>query len=47
MGQKESWVAIVAPKKAHSTQRGQPPRMHGPGMWSYTLYIYTVYLHYI
>src|SRR6218665_820944 len=22
-------------KEAHSTQRGQPPRMHGPGLWRY------------
>src|SRR6218665_3114831 len=35
MCQKESWEAIVAPKEAHSTQRGQPPRMHGPGLWRY------------
>src|SRR6218665_88547 len=35
MCQKESWGAIVAPKEAHSTQRGQPPRMHGPGLWRY------------
>jgi len=27
--------AIVAPKEAHSTQRGLPPRMHGPGLWRY------------
>src|SRR6218665_1199897 len=27
--------AIVAPKEAHSTQRDQPPRMHGPGLWMY------------
>src|SRR6218665_2032426 len=31
----ESWRAIVAPKKAHSTLRGQPPRMHGSGSWRY------------
>jgi len=35
MCQKESWGAIVAPKEAHSTQRGQPRRMHGPGLWKY------------
>src|SRR6218665_2301989 len=35
MCQKETWGAIVAPKEAHSTQRGQPPRMHGPGLWKY------------
>src|SRR6218665_1729629 len=35
MCQKESWGAIVAPKEAHSTQRGQSPRMHGPGLWRY------------
>src|SRR6218665_4213747 len=35
MSQKESWGAIVATKEAHSTQRGQPPRMHGPGLWRY------------
>ena len=35
MCQKESWGAIVATKEAHSTQRGQPPRMHGPGLWRY------------
>src|SRR6218665_417010 len=29
MCQKESWGAIVATKEAHSTQKGQPPRMHG------------------
>src|SRR6218665_1617076 len=33
MCQKESWGAIVATRKAHSTQRGYPPRKHGPGMW--------------
>src|SRR6218665_3582164 len=33
MCQKESWGAIFATKEAHSTQRGQPPRMHGPGLW--------------
>ena len=21
--------------EAHSTQKGQPPRMHGPGLWKY------------
>jgi len=31
MCQKESGGAIVAAKEAHSTQRGQQPRMHGPG----------------
>jgi len=35
MRQKESWGAIFAPKEAHSTQRSQPPRMHGPGLWRY------------
>ena len=35
MCQKESWGAIVATREAHSTQRGQPPRMHGPGLWRY------------
>src|SRR6218665_2925913 len=35
MCQKETWGAIVAPEEAHSTQRGQPPRMHGPGLWKY------------
>jgi len=35
MCQKQSWVAIVAPKEGHSTQRGQAPRMHGPGLWGY------------
>src|SRR6218665_440272 len=35
MCQKETWGAIVAPKEAHSTQRGQPPRMQGPGLWRY------------
>ena|SRR6218665_521100 len=35
MCQKEFWGAIFATKKAHSTQRGQPPRMHGPGLWRY------------
>ena len=35
MCQKESWGAIVATKEAHSTQRCQPPRMHGPGLWRY------------
>src|SRR6218665_1527369 len=35
MCQKESWGAIFATKEAHSTQRGQPPRMHGPGLWMY------------
>src|SRR6218665_2753781 len=33
MCQKESWGAIFATTEAHSTQRGQPPRMHGPGLW--------------
>src|SRR6218665_1769629 len=27
--------AIVAPKEAHSTQRGLPTRMHGPELWRY------------
>src|SRR6218665_346288 len=35
MCQKESWGGIIVTKKAHSTQRGQPPRMHGPGLWRY------------
>jgi len=35
MCQKESMEEIVAPKEAHSTQRSQPPRMHGPGLWRY------------
>src|SRR6218665_1955856 len=35
MCQKESWGAIVAPKEAQSTQRGQSPRMHRPGLWRY------------
>ena len=35
MCQKESWGAIFATKEAHSTQKGQPPRMHGPGLWRY------------
>ena len=35
MCQKESWEAIFATKEAHSTQRGQPLRMHGPGLWRY------------
>ena len=33
MCQKESWEAIFATEEAHSTQRGQPPRIHGPGLW--------------
>ena len=32
MCQKESWGAIAGPKEAHSTQRGQPLRMHGLGL---------------
>src|SRR6218665_1562287 len=35
MCQKESWEAIFATTEAHSTQRDQPPRMHGPGLWRY------------
>jgi len=35
MYQKESWGAIVAPKEAHSIQRGQPMRMHGLGLWRF------------
>src|SRR6218665_2676479 len=35
MCQKESWGAIFATKEAHFTQRDQPPRMHGPGLWMY------------
>src|SRR6218665_196870 len=27
MSQKESWGAIIATKEAHTTQRGQPPRL--------------------
>src|SRR6218665_2523963 len=33
MCQKESWGAIFATTEAHSTQRDQPPRIHGPGLW--------------
>src|SRR6218665_3706222 len=33
MCQKESWGAIFATTEAHSTQRDQPPRMHGTGLW--------------
>src|SRR6218665_3941527 len=35
MCEKESWGAIFATTEAHSTQRDQPPRMHGPGLWLY------------
>src|SRR6218665_255564 len=35
MCQKESWEAIFATTEAHSTQRDQPQRMHGPGLWMY------------
>src|SRR6218665_1115988 len=35
MCQKESWEAIFATTEAHSTQKDQPPRMHGPGLWMY------------
>src|SRR6218665_1645821 len=35
MCQKESWGAIFATTEAHSTQRDQPPRMHGPRLWMY------------
>src|SRR6218665_640740 len=35
MCQKESWGAIFATTEAHSTQRDQPPRTHGPGLWMY------------
>src|SRR6218665_3275409 len=35
MCQNESWGAISATTEAHSTQRDQPPRMHGPGLWMY------------
>ena len=35
MCHKESWGAIFATTEAHSTQRDQPPRMHGPGLWMY------------
>src|SRR6218665_3070628 len=39
MCQKEPWGAIFfATKEAHSTQRGQPRRMHGPGPPSLLLY---------
>ena len=30
---KNPGAAIIAPKEAHSTQMGQPPRMHG--LWRY------------
>src|SRR6218665_12376 len=33
MCQKDPWGAIVVSMEAHSTQRGQPPRMHGSGLW--------------
>src|SRR6218665_2234540 len=36
---KESCGAIAVPMEAHMVwaipQRGQPPRMHGPGLWKY------------
>src|SRR6218665_2399844 len=36
MCQKESWGAIFVTKEVHSTQRGQPPRMHDlHGLWRY------------
>src|SRR6218665_2415039 len=35
MCQKESWGAIFVTTEAHSTQRDQPPRMYGPGLWMY------------
>jgi len=35
MCQKESWGTIFAAEEAHSTQRGQPKRMLGPGLWRY------------
>src|SRR6218665_4047699 len=35
MCQKECWGAIFATTEAHSTQRDQPPRMHGCGLWMY------------
>src|SRR6218665_2060018 len=35
MCRKESCGAIAVPMEAHSTQRGQLPRMHGPGLWKY------------
>jgi len=31
----KSLEAIFATKEAHSTQRDQSPRMHGPGLWRY------------
>ena len=57
MCRKESWGASAAPKKTHSTQRGQQPRMHGPVL-AYSvvhayfekdivvyLYVYVVYIY--
>src|SRR6218665_880587 len=35
MCEKESWGTIFATTEAHSTQRDQPPRMQGPGLWMY------------
>ena len=35
MRQKESLGAIFATGEAHSTQRGQLPRMLGHGLWRY------------
>jgi len=35
MCRKESRGAIAVTKEAHSTQWGQPPRMHGPDLWKY------------
>jgi len=32
---KEPWGAIAVPMEAHSTERGQPLRMHGPGLCKY------------
>jgi len=26
---------MAAPAKVHSTQKGQPPRMHGSPLWKY------------
>jgi len=37
MRQIEPWGAIAVPMKAHSKQRGQPPRMHEPGELKYQI----------
>ena len=29
------WGAITVPTEAHSTRKGQPPRMHGSALWEY------------